>query len=723
MLAFRSMRPSIASFSLLACVAASLVVPRPVHATAYQLTWGLPRPVGTPVRGMAFLDDANGWAVGDFGTVLRTADGGATWLDLSRFPANATHFTDLVVLANGDLVATGDGSGLYRSVDGGVNWFDVPHPRPGRLVRVRTLPGGMACAVGDSGRVLFSPDGGVTWNAPSSPGVLELHDAWWLDANRGFVVGKTSALRTVDGGAHWTAFQGTSTAPWNSVQFADSSHGLAYSDFYMGRTTNGGQSWTWTFLAQGPVYPDRVVFADSSHWWLGARLEGADLWEITQSGAQWALRSTVRSDGITALVRREDGVLVAATDAPDLRRSADGGLTWSDAIVRPGNSRLVLEVLSACGSIVIAGGYDPFASGGAPLLRSTDGGANWAQVTPAPATTLNDIHWLTNSTALLAGATDAVSRSTDGGATWTAKPLTLGGLNAGQRAMRFSVVDSLLAFVGTYGPLGSGGVFRTIDGGLTWQRRDTGLPGGPKRGLSFANALVGWAGDGSGSVASVWRTTDGGATWLARGAAGLTSPVVRMHAIDANTCLAGMLGNGGLWRTTNGGTSWSPVLTGALTGLAFRDPMHGYATTSGLYETSDGGATWTAVPVPITGPLAVAVTPDGFVVTGSQSRILIGRAGVLDVPGGGASHDDALRLRVLGSGSAAVTFAATGLSPGDDAIDVFDVGGRRVASVALSNAVTGARARWDAREAGAPSGVYFARLRGAHGAARFVILR
>ena len=81
-------RPAVlAALALLAALAAPALAPRNSFATAYGLTWAVPRPVGTSLRGVAFADADHGWAVGDFGTVLRTADGGATWQDLSRYPA------------------------------------------------------------------------------------------------------------------------------------------------------------------------------------------------------------------------------------------------------------------------------------------------------------------------------------------------------------------------------------------------------------------------------------------------------------------------------------------------------------------------------------------------------------------------------------------------------------------------------------------------------------
>lgn len=45
----------------------------------YQHYWGHPSPQGNPVNGISFIDASTGFAVGDFGSVLYTTDGGLTW--------------------------------------------------------------------------------------------------------------------------------------------------------------------------------------------------------------------------------------------------------------------------------------------------------------------------------------------------------------------------------------------------------------------------------------------------------------------------------------------------------------------------------------------------------------------------------------------------------------------------------------------------------------------
>ena len=70
----------------LACAAALLaalpaLAPASVQVGSSGWQWGNPLPQGNTLRSISFAG-ANGYAAGDFGTLLRTTDGGTTWSGL-----------------------------------------------------------------------------------------------------------------------------------------------------------------------------------------------------------------------------------------------------------------------------------------------------------------------------------------------------------------------------------------------------------------------------------------------------------------------------------------------------------------------------------------------------------------------------------------------------------------------------------------------------------------
>jgi hypothetical protein len=142
------------------------------------------------------------------------------------------------------------------------------------------------------------------------------------------------------------------------------------------------------------------------------------------------------------------------------------------------------------------------------------------------------------------------------------------------------------------------GLFRTLNGGQSWERR----------GLDYSvleMVLVPW--NNAYLFAATWgagvmHSADGGASWIAMNAGLEGHHWLYAIAMDPwrNTLYAGTA-DSGVYKSTNGGTSWSPVNNG-LTDLAIRalaiDPAAGqsvvYAGTlaHGVFKSTDGGASW-----------------------------------------------------------------------------------------------------------------------------------
>lgn len=137
---------------------------------------------------------------------------------------------------------------------------------------------------------------------------------------------------------------------------------------------------------------------------------------------------------------------------------------------------------------------------------------------------------------------------------------------------------------------------------------------------AFADDANGWVGADGGIV---YRTVDGGETWDPVDT-GLEDPVVALSRPTPDVGYAAS-GSQGLARTTDGGETWTVVQDGGMIGplhdVAFADASHGYRTgMNGLYRgflqvSDDGGATWTgtglALPDQFPRYEALHVDPDG----------------------------------------------------------------------------------------------------------------
>jgi len=155
-------------------------------------------------------------------------------------------------------------------------------------------------------------------------------------------------------------------------------------------------------------------------------------------------------------------------------------------------------------------------------------------------------------------------------------------------------------------PSKASSILRTTDGGRSWKLQDITRRTIALRDITFVDRLHGWA---VGDQGTILGTTNGGATWKAQTcppdyAACMLTGVASTDPSHA-WAVASDDGpypwdDGVVLRTSNGGASWRLAATGvgSLSGVAFADALHGWATTDsgsvdgGVYATSDGGATW-----------------------------------------------------------------------------------------------------------------------------------
>jgi cysteine-rich repeat protein len=169
-------------------------------------------------------------------------------------------------------------------------------------------------------------------------------------------------------------------------------------------------------------------------------------------------------------------------------------------------------------------------------------------------------------------------------------------------AIAVDPVDPSIVYVGTgQGDSYGAGVFKSTDGGATWNVASSGLTSFAIDVLSIdpANRSTLYAGTQDGRI---FKTTDAAATWQQL-ISGLNS--VYGIAIDPsapNTVYAGVFGQGVL-KTTDGGANWafagSGIINGGSIDLAI-DPSHPstvYASVyqGGVFKTIDGGSTWTSI--------------------------------------------------------------------------------------------------------------------------------
>ncbi|MDP3858548.1 MAG: YCF48-related protein [Stagnimonas sp.] len=133
--------------------------------------------VQTPSRsaltGIAFADENIGYAVGHDAVILKTSDGGKTWLLQNFQPELEKPFLSVLALDADNVIALGAYGLMYRTSDGGSTWNEVNAPaireEELHLNGIAKLGNGSLLVVGEQGTAGLSTDGGSNWEKLVSP--------------------------------------------------------------------------------------------------------------------------------------------------------------------------------------------------------------------------------------------------------------------------------------------------------------------------------------------------------------------------------------------------------------------------------------------------------------------------------------------------------------------------------------------------------------------------
>jgi photosystem II stability/assembly factor-like uncharacterized protein len=312
------------------------------------------------------------------------------------------------------------------------------------------------------------------------------------------------------------------------------------------------------------------------------------------------------------------------------------GLTWR--LVGPFRGGRVLAVTGVIGDphIYYFGGV----AGG--VWKSTDGGLTWRPMTDkvkdmspsigaiAVASSDPNVIYAGTGEACIRGnivGGNGVYKSIDAGKTWS-----YAGLRDTHAIGRIFVnpKNADIAFVAAlghpFGPNPERGIFRTTDGGKTWDKvlyKDENSGGID---LSFdpnnANVIFAalwqarrfpWDMQSGGPGSGLYRSTDGGATWKQLTDHGLPEGTMGRIGVAVgynSTRVWALIENdkGGLFRSDDGGDNWTLVNSDRLYRQrafyythVFADPHSPdgvYALNTGMYHSNDGGKSFRAIRVP-----------------------------------------------------------------------------------------------------------------------------
>lgn len=558
-------------------------------------TWANPSPYGSVLWRVELASDDVAYAIGSGLSVLKSSDGGANWeiafslLDAVVDRHSTTTFRALVAVDEQEVWAVGDAGFVVRTTDGGVSWSDLSIDESRTLRDLHVFDQQRAMVVGDRGAFYSTIDAGTSWNPVAHPvPSADLNVVSFASDDAGWFGGDdTTMYSTTDGGSNWadasfglggdilrgealangqmlvmTSFGGVaagSAAGFNGffsadqivdVDFVDPDNGsVLYVDGgtqFVGVRTGG----VWTHVAI-PIDDTALAVARRGSrlavvGWRGSTLYSRD------GGASW--NSTFERIGgldwhttqFFDVCFNDSGVGIAVGSNGAIVRSADHGQTWTAQ--SSGSTQDFWSCWITSGGVAFAVSFD------GDMVRSQDGGLSWAPTPglPAEPRRFRDVSMWDDDNGIVVGGSASeyspILVTHDGGDTWTEPvfdPV------AETIALCVYATGTQTAYVGGNPSV----VFKTIDGGTTWSKLETGLPHSLPH-IMFVDENNGWV---STQRNRVGRTTDGGQTWTESDPSGVNP--YALHFADPLRGI-GVNATGVVHTTIDGGATWQPTFIG-----------------------------------------------------------------------------------------------------------------------------------------------------------------
>jgi photosystem II stability/assembly factor-like uncharacterized protein len=427
------------------------------------------------------------------GIVFITRNAGLAWdiipdLDVDGNGRHTIAFSPTFATDQAVMVASSTDPGPFRSQDGGVTWESAGWYNPAMSFQNGLLGGGvqalaLAPGQGWDGVVFAATRAGLARSSHGGGSWYQMNDGLPQLAVRDFALAPANPQVMLAATGYFEQLR------FDSSTMADDSGTIQ-------RSSNGGYSWQQVSgrlarvngVVMSPNFAnDKTAFAAAGFIGQHGFVEGG-LYRSTDGGENWTAVHPIpyayNAIAISPNYATDQTVWATAmsyTQAIGVYRSTDGGANW--ALVAPGRNapRLAVSPNYTLDQTLFAGMADD------GVHRSTNGGVTWNRVLPTPYVTALAVSPVYGASRTVYAAArpnttsaTAVYRTTDGGNTWQALATGIPAEQNGQpltvSSLAFAVDGSVLAGVG-YGVGGETAVYRTTDGGNTWYMVDAPLPG------------------------------------------------------------------------------------------------------------------------------------------------------------------------------------------------------------------------------------------------------
>jgi len=529
-----------------------LIFVMPINMFA-QWEWQNPKTTGNSLNWLDFLNSNIAWSVGDAGAILKTTDGGNSWINQTSNTYNNLNSVSFIDTLNGWIV--GEEGTILKTTDAGNEWhFVVNNFSDYNFTSEYFVNQNIGWIVGgkifdeynSESIILKTTDGGNIWIEQGEK-TIYLLSCFFINENIGWVTGGrihegNIIYRTTDGGISWEFQDSNVSGDLRSINFLNENFGfIVGGNGLILKTVNGGN--TWIQILSGTVkHLYQVKFLNNGLGWI----VGGSCLRTTNAGNTWQEIEFPESLSISykSFDFIDENILFSVAKRGRIIKSTDSGLTWQHT----------------SGFF-----YNPYS-----------------------------VHFFDSLNGIASADQGKFLKTSDGGEYWIIKHT-----NTNYSFTELFMLDQntgwAIASTGAPGDY----IFKTIDGGDSWFQKAY-YPDIYLRDIYFLDYQHGWACGRNGTIV---HSTDGGNTWFQQYSNSLTGEIRAIHFTSANMGFAASqdayVGEI-FYTTTNGGVNWDSthifienVHIYGPQKIQFHNEQDGWLLLRNcLLKTNDGGLNW-----------------------------------------------------------------------------------------------------------------------------------
>lgn len=555
--------------------------------------WELINPLPTPeyLFSVHYLNQDTGFVAGQYCTLLRTTDGGESWVETDTLSYGI--YRDIFFLNNDTGFVVG-GKSILRTNNCGESWITMgPHLTAG-YNDIFFLNDTYGWVVGDYNTVMRTVDGGNSWEVLShSIGTPTFYsNVMFTSPDTGYICGKYGSVfsdailkKTCDGGESWQEIPvpgNDSNIPDMHVSGGNEVYISLYNNLY--HTIDNGQTWDTIPIGYPCSTIKTIEFLDEQNWKV---LDGSKLYYSSNAGISWDLHQTYPfSNSMTDMTWIDTSHVILVGQGGMILSSENAGQTFNE--VSKGFRYYLKDISFMNFTTGLMVGFDV---NRAIIMRTTDGGYNWTNIALDSILQENSLRGvvLNESGTGWASGWGGLMKTVDDGQSWEQIE---------------TAYDYSLNKVETWGDKyiwtggNNGKLLRSANYGESWE--DISLPFEDFIDIiSFCDSSNGYItvreGQNSGYT-KLYKTNDGGNSWQELLHPGGICAIYSISNPDNNTIYLGV-NQHGLIKSLDGGASW--IYIGAINGVIpryvhFADPESGIVSMNDYFvaHTWDGGDSW-----------------------------------------------------------------------------------------------------------------------------------